>query len=199
MAAMTDPHLGWAAPFDYHRICMRHFASTFMTRFKDKILKNLVCRAALASTERKFNKHMITIGRTNSEALQWLEVIPFHLWALSYDGGRRYGLMTTNISEVFNNVLKGARSLPVTALVQLTFFRLNGYFVAKRELGANRLASAEQFTPYVDAQIRGRVVKAGSMEIVLYDHIKSLFHVKSRRGRTHRLNLHEKNAHVERH
>ena len=52
---------------------MRHFASNFMTRFKDKILKNLVCRAALASTERKFKKHMNTIGRINSEALQWLE------------------------------------------------------------------------------------------------------------------------------
>ena len=56
------------------------------------------------------------------------------------------------MSEVFNSVLKGARSLPLTALVQLTFFRLNNYFVARRELGANRLASDEQFTPYVDAQ-----------------------------------------------
>ena len=79
--------------------------------------------------------------------------------------------MTTNISEVFNNVLKGARSLLVTALVKLTFFRLNSYFVAIRELGVNRLASAEQFTSYVDAHIQGHVVKANSMEIVLYDHV----------------------------
>ena len=90
--------------------------------------------------------------------------------------------MTTNILEVFNSVLKGARSLPVTVLVQLTFFRLNSYFVARREVGANRLTSTEQFTSYVDAQIQGRVVKAGSMEIVLYDHVKGLFHVKSRSG-----------------
>ena len=100
--------------------------------------------------------------------------------------------MTTNISEVFNSVLKRARSLPVTALVQLTFFHLNNYFVARREVGANRLASTEQFTPYVDAQIQGHVVKVGSMEIVLYNHVKGLFHVKSRSGRTNRLNLHEK-------
>ena len=199
MATMTDPHLGWAALSAYHRIYMRHLASNFMTRFKDKILKNLVCKAALASTKRKFNKHMTTIGRINSEALQRLEAIPFQLWTLSHDEGRRYGIMTTNISEVFNNVLKGACSLPVTALVQLTFFCLNSYFVARRELCANRLASAKQFTPYVDAQIQGRVVKAGSMKIMLYDHVKRRFHVKSRSGRTHRLNLHKKNAHVERH
>ena len=54
-----------------------HLASNFMTRLKDKLLKNLVCKAALASTERKFNKHMATIGRINSEAQQWLEGIPF--------------------------------------------------------------------------------------------------------------------------
>ena len=51
-----------------------------------------------------------------------------------------------------------------------------------------------QFTPYVDARIQGCVVKAGSMEIVLYDHIQGQFHVKSRSGRTHRLNLHDKNC-----
>ena len=100
-----------------------------------------------------------------------LEAIPLELWALSHDGGRRYGIMKTNMSEVFNSVLKGAHNLPITALVQLTFFRLNSYFVARREQGANRLAFDEQNTPYVDAHIKARVVKTGSMEIVLYDHI----------------------------
>ena len=50
MTEMSDPHLGWAGPFAYHRICMRHLVSNLMTRFKDKLLNNLVCRAALAST-----------------------------------------------------------------------------------------------------------------------------------------------------
>ena len=68
MVEMIDPDLGWATPSAYHRICMRHLASNFMTRFKDKLLKNLVCRVALASIEHKFNKHMTTIGRINSEA-----------------------------------------------------------------------------------------------------------------------------------
>ena len=117
IAAMNDPYLGWAAPSTYHRICMRHLASNFMTQFKDKILKNLVCRAALDITERKFNKHMATIGRINSEAQHWLKGIPFQLWALSHDGGRSYGIMTTNMSEVFNSVLKGVHSLPFTVLV----------------------------------------------------------------------------------
>ena len=133
MAVMSDPHLGWDAPYAYHRICMRHLVSNFMTRFKDKLLKNLVCRATVATTPRKMNRHMATIGRINSEAQQWLEAIPFQLWALSHDGGRRYEIMTTNMSEVFYSVLKGACNLPLTALVRLTFSHLNNYFVARRE------------------------------------------------------------------
>ena len=120
-----------------------------------------------------------------------LEDIPFQLWALSHDESRRYGLMTTNMLEVFNSVFKGARNLPFTALVQLTFFRLNNYFVARREQGANRLTSDKQFTSYVDAQIQAYVVKVGSVEIVLYDHIQERFHVKSRSGRMQCLNLHD--------
>ena len=79
----------------------------------------------------------------NLEAQRWLEAIPFQKWVLSHDGGKRYEIMTTNMFEVFNSVLKGAWSLPITALVQLTFFRLNRYFIAKREQGYYRLSSYE--------------------------------------------------------
>ena len=108
MVAITDVHLSWTEPDAYHRICMRHLASNFMNRFKDKTLKNLVCRATLATKVGKFNMHMDTIGRINLEAQRWLEAIPFEKLALSHDGGRRYGIMTISMSEVFNNVLKGA-------------------------------------------------------------------------------------------
>ena len=87
MAPMSDPHLGWAASSAYHRTCMLHLVSNFMTCFKDKLLKNLVCRAALATKQCKFNRHMATIRRTNSEAQQWLEAVPLKIWALSLDGG----------------------------------------------------------------------------------------------------------------
>ena len=161
-----------------------------MTRFKDKLLKNFICKAALPTTQHKFNRHMAIIGRINFKAQQWLEVILLELWALSHYGVRRYGIMTTNMSEVFNSVLKGARNLPITALVQLTFFCINSYFVARKKQGTKRLASDDQYTSFVDAQIKVRAVQARSMEIVFYNHIYGRFHVKSRSGRTQRLNLH---------
>ena len=76
MASLSDPHLGGVEPSVYHKICMRHLASNFMTHFKDKLLKNLVCRANLVTKQPKFNRHMATIGRINTKAQQWLEAIP---------------------------------------------------------------------------------------------------------------------------
>ncbi|KAL6319718.1 hypothetical protein AAG906_026797 [Vitis piasezkii] len=67
--------------------------------------------------------------------------------------------MTTNMSEVFNGVLKGARTLPITLY---------------------RLTSSEEFTPHIDAKIKAKVVKAGAHEVVLYDHVAGRFHFKTR-------------------
>ena len=40
-------------------------------------------------------------------------------WALAYDeGGFRYGIMTTNLSESFNRVFTGVQSLSVSRIVE---------------------------------------------------------------------------------
>ena len=54
-------------------------------------------------------------------------------WTQSHDGGRRYGVMTTNISECFNGVLKGARGLPIATMVEFTWCKLVAYFHDRRK------------------------------------------------------------------
>ena len=49
-------------------------------------------------------------------------------WALSRDEGHRLCMMTANASESFNGVLKGARALPIQALIVRIFFRLVKFF-----------------------------------------------------------------------
>ncbi|KAL8541969.1 hypothetical protein ACS0TY_002996 [Phlomoides rotata] len=39
--------------------------------------------------------------------------------------------MTTNMSECFNGVLVGARRLPITAIVRITFQRTKNFFVER--------------------------------------------------------------------
>ena len=117
IAVVNETYSGWTESDAYYRFCMHHLVSNFNTKFKYKTLKDLMCRAARESKVKKFISHMDTIGRINAEARNWLEHIPLEKWALSHDGGRKYGIITTNMSEVFNGVLKGACNLPITTLV----------------------------------------------------------------------------------
>ena len=48
----------------------------------------------------------------------WIKEEPIEKWSLLHDTyGARYGIMTTNLAEVYNWVLKGTRSLPMVAIV----------------------------------------------------------------------------------
>ena len=52
---------------------------------------------------------------------EWIEHEPKEKWALLFDeGGARYGLMTTNLAEVYNWVLRGVRSLPLLVVAEST-------------------------------------------------------------------------------
>jgi len=61
----------------------------------------------------------------------WIYLIPLEKWTQAYDGGKRYGHMTTNLAECINFVLKGARFLPISALVKTTFEKTKTWFVER--------------------------------------------------------------------
>jgi hypothetical protein len=66
-------------------------------------------------------------------------------WALTFDdGGYRYRVITTNISDVFNFVVKGIHSLIVSGIVDYTFYKCNEYFVGTWEKAHNALAKGER-------------------------------------------------------
>ena len=68
----------------------------------------------------------------NDDAKQWLkdQMGNKENWALAFDeGGWRYLIMTTNMSEGINNVLKGVRSLPVSAIIEFTFYKCNFFSI----------------------------------------------------------------------
>ena len=67
---------------------------------------------------------------------------------LTFDEGYRYGVMTTNISECFNGVLKGARSLPTMAMVKYTWFKLNAYFDDCRNKSISQLNLGKKWCKY---------------------------------------------------
>ncbi|XP_039824642.1 uncharacterized protein LOC120686486 [Panicum virgatum] len=67
-------------------------------------------------------------------------------WALAYDeGGKRYGIMTTNNAESLNNIFRGIRSRPVAGIVEYSFEKLNEYFVNRWGKGRSLLDKGGQW------------------------------------------------------
>lgn len=65
------------------------------------------------------------------QAMNCLEQISKEKWTWAYDGGKRYGHMTTNLAEWMNSVLEGTCVLPITTLVKTTFKRIKSWFVER--------------------------------------------------------------------
>ena len=69
-------------------------------------------------------------------------------WTQSHDGGRRYKAMTTNISECFNGVLKGAHCLPIAAMVEFTWCKLVAYFHYRHKQITSDLSQGKVWSDY---------------------------------------------------
>ena len=70
------------------------------------------------------------------------------MWTQSHDGGRRFGAMTTNISECFNGILKGARGLPIAAMVEFTWSKLVAYFHDRHKEITHDLLEGKRWSTY---------------------------------------------------
>ncbi|KAI0494734.1 hypothetical protein KFK09_024877 [Dendrobium nobile] len=125
LCIISDKHAGlirgcsevfpWAA----HRHCLRHLRENFK-----KVLRRLAVADCDVVCDKMYwagntydikihERHMKDIQNIKKEAYDWLMERDRTKWALTYDGGFRYGVMTTNASECFNGVLRRACGLPI--------------------------------------------------------------------------------------
>jgi hypothetical protein len=142
---------------------------------------NALCKV---KEEKKFEAKLKKLGNIlNYDAKAWLfEQLPDKSkWALAFDeGGSQYGIMTMNISEVFNFVLKGIRSLPVSAIIDYTFHKCNEYFVSRWKKAQQSLAKGERWGEPVKNTFSNRKAEISNNEVVvLFDPAKLVYEVKS--------------------
>ncbi|XP_056695147.1 uncharacterized protein [Spinacia oleracea] len=175
MKAMTQDNSGWTEPYAYHRFCIRHLTSNVNTEFKNRELKNKVGWTAFQQQKKKFDYGLNMIAKMNEKAREYIGKINASKWSLCHDGGYRYGLKTTNLAEVFNNVLKGARFLPITALVKLTFYRVNSYFVERRRLSKKRLLDGHAYTIKVTKDLDTNTEKAMHHKVDIFHHEHGIY------------------------
>ncbi|RVW25042.1 Serine/threonine-protein phosphatase 7 long form-like [Vitis vinifera] len=120
---------------------------------------------------------MEELKRLDEKSVAWFSKLDTQKWTQAYDLGYRYGWMTTNIAECINGVLKGARMLPITALVQLTFYRCVSYFETRRAEIRARMAVGDVYTAYAIENFRKAEAKASGHTVTIFHRIHETFEV----------------------
>ncbi|KAH1213432.1 hypothetical protein GmHk_14G041400 [Glycine max] len=83
----------------------------------------------------------------------WIDRISKEKWTMTHDReGRRYGHMTTNLSECINKVLKDCRNIPITTLVKSTYSRCRKYFVERGRQAQRQLNEGQHILKAYSAQ-----------------------------------------------
>ncbi|RYQ89461.1 hypothetical protein Ahy_B09g096091 isoform B [Arachis hypogaea] len=140
-AAVERSNGAWSPPRAFHMFCIRHIESNFLRKFKAPYLQKLVVNIGYSRTVREYE------------------------YALAFDGGYRWGHMTTNLVECINSVLKGARNLPITALVKATFYRLNELFTRKRAEAEARINAGHVFSELVTTKLHANQLASGNIQV----------------------------------
>jgi hypothetical protein len=133
--------------------------------------------------EKKFDTRLKELEKIlNDDAKAWLlEQWPEKSkWALAFDeGGSRYGIMATNISEVFNFVLKGICALPVSGIVDYTFHKFNKYFVNRWEKARQSMAKGDHWGEPARKHLLEQCEISTNEVAMLFDPVKLVYEVKS--------------------
>ncbi|XP_021748513.1 uncharacterized protein LOC110714318 [Chenopodium quinoa] len=177
LKTMTAVGSGWEEPHAHHRFCIRHLASNFNSKFKNAHLKNLLGRAADARQKNKFIHYFNKIGELKLEACEWLAEKPLYKWSIYHDGGFRYGIQTTNMSECFNGS--------------------EFYFVTRRGWGKRRLQEGYEYSEKALKTIDDNLKKSAAHKVDPFDYEKGLFAVETgcgnrasgKGGHVHTVNL----------
>ncbi|XP_016200458.1 uncharacterized protein LOC107641481 [Arachis ipaensis] len=113
-AALEAPDSGWKPPHAYRAYCIRHVAANFALSFEGQDARQMLVNAVYVKTEAEFDYWFDIMRIENPAMCDWANRLEYDKWTQHQDGGRRFGHMTTNISECVNSVLKGTRNLPVS-------------------------------------------------------------------------------------
>ncbi|XP_025631056.1 uncharacterized protein [Arachis hypogaea] len=177
-AAVARSNGAWSPPRAFHMFCIRHIESNFLRKFKAPYLQKLVVNIGYSRTFREYELRFQRLRERGEAYTNWLSRIPREQYALAFDGGYRWGHMTTNLVECINSVLKGARNLPITALVKATFYRLNELFTRKRAEAEARINAGHVFSEIVTSKLHANQLASGNIQVRCFDRQNEVFEVR---------------------
>ena len=135
-----------------HGVCIHHVSMNLKARFRmrPKDMDNFMATyftAAKAYRRQDFDDQLQKLWQINAEAARYLEEnVECNRWARAEFSSRRYNMMTTNIAESMNALLKEARTLPVLSLLHYIRMTLQRWFFERREAAKKILTPLTPWT-----------------------------------------------------
>ncbi|XP_020978007.1 uncharacterized protein LOC110271427 [Arachis ipaensis] len=150
-SAIARSNRAWSPPRAFHMFCIRHIESNFLRKFKAPYLQKLIVNIGYSRTIREYQMRYERLRERGEAYTNWLDRIPRS--------------QTINLVECIDSVLKGARNLPVTALVKATFYRLNELFTRKRAEAEARINAGHVFSELVTFDLCRQRCDCGEFQV----------------------------------
>ncbi|KAL5154495.1 hypothetical protein HKD37_19G053842 [Glycine soja] len=126
-----------------------------------------------------FDQNLEKFRELSPAIATWIDRISKEKWMMAYDReGRRYGHMTTNLSECINKVLKDCRNIPIIALVKSTYSRCRKYFVERGRQAQRQLNEGQVHCSKLVKELRKNQEQACSHIVRVYDIHSTRFEVE---------------------
>ncbi|XP_048623974.1 uncharacterized protein LOC125592670 [Brassica napus] len=161
-------------PLSHHGICRIHLLRNITPTYAKTGLLPLVESAADAYTCHEFWLIFKDIKDKCPELAKYLEDSDFRKWARSYAPANRYNIMTTNIAESLNSMLRMPRELPIISLLETIRLTMTTWFFERREAAAKH---KHLVTPKVVQKLVSRL--GAAMLLNVYQVDRSEFEVKN--------------------
>ncbi|KAH1233709.1 hypothetical protein GmHk_09G026094 [Glycine max] len=176
---VANEALGWQPPHGYHVYCVRHIANNFNRKFNNAKQKEMFKKLAYTPCKHVFDQNLEKFCQLSPTIARWIDRISKEKWSMAYDtSGRRYGHMTTNLSECVNKVLKDCHNIPITPLVKSTYSRCRKYFVDRGRQAQRQIREGQVYCSKLVTELRKNQEQACSHIVHVYDIHSTRFEVE---------------------
>ena len=102
--------------------------------------------AAKSYLESRFEHYMCEMRNISTQAVEYLSEIEVERWARYKFPFTRYNIMTTNIAECMNAILRDAREMPLVPLLESIREKLQQWFYDRRIIAGNMTTTLTTWT-----------------------------------------------------
>ena len=152
-------------PLAHHGICMQHLLNNVKKKYKSGAIDPLFYRCAKAYTRDEYEYYMESLCSINGGIKKYLTDSDPTRWARSHFISKRYNIMTTNISECLNAVLKESRNCPIVALVDSFRVVLQRWFYEHRVEG---ISTRSNLTKWAEDLMEKQEDLARTMKVIVH-------------------------------